>query len=196
MKSVSQISTSLFALLFLNCLTANAQQRDPADGSPRIDPRPANAPFLPTDPLIALYRITGITDNGGAANTGVATSFHCFNGTATAQGLRFAIRGATGAVVKLTPTLTVNASATFTASTHPTVVFQDAGAASNLATGFIGQGTAIISGTDKNIWCTAMIMDAAAAKSHRRRVAYGSVQRVTRRPGIRSGRAAAAMARN
>jgi hypothetical protein len=160
MKSLTL--TSVAAVLFIGVVSSQAQPLDPADGSPRTDPKSAIAP-LATGPLQVIYRVTGLTDNGGAANAGVATSFHCYNGGAVPENISFSIRSAAGPVIRVTPAITVASGATFTASTHPTVIFQDAGATQNLATGFIGQGTATIRATNTTVFCTAMIIDAAAA---------------------------------
>src|SRR5262249_32659688 len=93
------------------------------------------------DAELVLYRFPGVTDNGGAANTGVATSFHCtaFDTAAVDQTIRIVIRGSTG-VLLTNVAATIPHLNTVTFSTHPTIVFQDAGALQNLATGFVGQG--------------------------------------------------------
>jgi len=122
-----------------------------------------SGPAAVGDAELILYRFPGVTDNGGAANTGVATSFHCttFDTAAVDQTVRIVIRGSTG-VNLVNIAATVPHLNTVTFSTHPTVVFQDAGATQNLNTGFIGQGTAAIAATSINVICTAMIVDAAA----------------------------------
>ena len=131
----------------------------------------------------ALYLYMGVTDDGNAANTGVATSFHCSNfsgATATIQIVVIAQDGTTVVANKSTNTFTAGSTITF--STHPTMVFQDNSAVSNLATGFVGQGAAGILATSVNIACTAMILDAPpphqAASNY---IHYGSIPFPVRR---------------
>ena len=59
----------------------------------------APASAAQSDPEIIIYRFPGVTDNGGAPNTGVATSFHCTNFSGASETIRFATRAAGGAVL-------------------------------------------------------------------------------------------------
>ena len=67
-----------------------------------------------------LYRVSGVRDNGGADNTGVATSFHCTNFSGVFETIRFVIRGANATVLANTA-LGLNHLETGTMSTHPTL---------------------------------------------------------------------------
>jgi hypothetical protein len=116
-----------------------------------------------------VYLFIGVTDDGGVANAGVATSVHCANFSGATQTLTVVAVNSAGAPLNLGGTTNKSVSATVTAgqvitfSTHPTTIFQDAGTASNLQTGFVGQGAIGILSTSTNVACTAMIMDAASA---------------------------------
>jgi len=111
-----------------------------------------------------IYVVIGVTDNGGADNTGVATSFHCSNNGSTPANARVQVRSATGAVLPgAALTQTIPSGGTVTFSTHPTVVFQDASATQNLKTGFVGQGRAAIFSEFDTVVCAADLVDAAAA---------------------------------
>jgi hypothetical protein len=39
-----------------------------------------------SDPEVIIYRFPGVLDNGGASNTGLATSFHCKQSPESADG--------------------------------------------------------------------------------------------------------------
>jgi hypothetical protein len=111
-----------------------------------------------TDPMVGIYRFTGVRDNGGAAGTGTATSFHCTNFSGATESLRIQIRQFTGVVVK-DATYNIGHNVTYTMSTHDTVAFaEDA----FLATGLVNQGSARIWATSPMIVCTASSIDAAA----------------------------------
>jgi len=47
-----------------------------------------------SDPEVIIYRFPGVLDNGGASNTGLATSFHCTNFSGAAENIRFVTRAA------------------------------------------------------------------------------------------------------
>ena len=122
-------------------------------------PRQANAPFAITSPLKTIYRVSGLRDNGGGAELGVAASFHCTNFSAVPERIKFLIRD-DDSTVRANVNFDLTAFRTWTASTHFTGVFaEDA----SLATGILNQGSAIIQSTSPNVHCSAMIVDAAAA---------------------------------
>jgi len=81
---------------------------------------PTQAPGGFGDAEEILYRVSGVRDNGGADNTGVATSFHCTNFSGVFETIRFVIRGANATVLANTA-LGLNHLETGTMSTHPTL---------------------------------------------------------------------------
>jgi hypothetical protein len=99
-----------------------------------------------------------VTDNGGAANQGVATVFHCTNFSGVTEIIRFVTRGQAGALLSNAP-FSVPHLVTVTASTHGTALFADIGLG---GTGLVQQGTTAIAATSVNVICTAMIVDAAS----------------------------------
>jgi hypothetical protein len=107
--------------------------------------------------LIALYRISGVTDNG-ADQSGVATTILCTNWNPVAEAIQITFRSHTGAVLFASPKFPVAARATFTLSTHGTRLFTE----NFFPTGTINQGSAVVLGTSPQISCSAMIVDAAA----------------------------------
>jgi hypothetical protein len=127
---------------------------------------------LPTPPSVQLnavggelinrYRISGVRDNGGAINTGVATSFHCTNWSTVSENIRIIVRNFDASVTS-NNTFVVLSGRTHTASTHGTVAFNED---AFLSTGtVIEQGFALISSTSDRIVCSAMIVDAANASA-------------------------------
>src|SRR5688572_26541600 len=94
-----------------------------------------------TDPMRNIYRVSGVRDNGGGVNSGVATSFHCTNFGPVTEKIKFIVRDKHGSVVG-GRTVNVDSNETFTASTHHTLVFvEDAVFVSLLV---INQGSAVI----------------------------------------------------
>ena len=117
----------------------------------------AGAPLAITDPLKLIYRVSGVADNGGGANAGVATAFHCTNFSQVTETISFVVRNFDG-TKKADQSFALASLATGTASTHITALFVDG----PLATGLINQGSAQIQSTSLQVHCSAMIVDAAA----------------------------------
>jgi hypothetical protein len=112
-----------------------------------------------TDPMVGIYRFTGVRDTGGAGLTGTATSFHCTNFSGSTESLRIQIRQFTGVVVK-DATYNIGHNVTYTMSTHDTAAFAED---QFLATGLVNQGMARIWATSPMVVCTASSIDAAAS---------------------------------
>lgn len=146
----------LLGLAFVGfAFPADALDRAQMPNSTRLE-----RPEATTDPLKGIYRVSGVRDNGGAINTGVATSFHCTNFSTVTENIRYLILNFNGIVVA-DVTATVASFRTHTASTHGTVMFNED---AFLSTGtVIEQGFAIIQATSPKVFCSAMIIDAAAA---------------------------------
>ncbi len=112
------------------------------------------------DAEIILYRFTGVTDNGGAMNTGVATSFHCTNFSGVIETFRIVVRD-TGAGVVANFAINIPHLLTFTFTTHQTNLFASE---QPVSPGFVvSAGTAAIAATSVFVVCSAMIVDAASA---------------------------------
>jgi hypothetical protein len=115
------------------------------------------------DADILIYRVSGVTDDGGADNTGVATALHCTNSSGVQQSVNVSFKFATGAPVNGFGAA-LKAGETRTWATHPSVLFEETG-------GFGGgvaihQGSAAISASSDRIHCSAMVIDAGASVPH------------------------------
>jgi len=143
-----------FALAAILTTSAQGQQvsRDRA--------RPGVAPQALSDPQTIVYRTSGVRDNGGAINTGVATSFHCTNYGNVSELVRIKIFNFNGTNVS-DNTFTVPSKRTHTASTHGTVAFNEDAFLS--AGTLVEQGHAAIFATSTKVGCSAMILDASVA---------------------------------
>ena len=110
------------------------------------------------DPLQRLYRVSGVRDDGGASGNGQATSFHCTNVSGGNETLVIRVRDFNGDQVA-DRSIRIRANRTRTLSTHFTrLFFEDA----VLSPGeVINQGSAEILATSIEIFCSAMIVDAA-----------------------------------
>jgi hypothetical protein len=151
MKSIT-LSIVAFAL-FAASLPAQAQRAYPEGAAPA-------APLAVGDPLVRLYRISGVRDNGAGSELGVATSFHCTSASTVDETLRIVIRNFDGTVVG-SRTITHHPQDTATFSTHFTRIFTED---FQLSRGvIINQGSAEISATSTDIFCSAMIVNAASS---------------------------------
>jgi hypothetical protein len=103
------------------------------------------------------YFVSGVADDGGGNNVGMATSFPCTNLDRATQTISFVVHASDGAVVGR-GSAAVAPKQTITASTHRTLLFVDDVI---LATGGVLQGYATISATSPNLVCSAMIFDAS-----------------------------------
>ncbi len=124
------------------------------------DTQEAVEPSTTTDPLLGIYGASGLRDSGGTSATGVATSFHCTNKRAVSEKLVIQLRNCNGAAIT-TQEFTLGSYRTFTMSTHATAAFSED---SILSAGrIINQRFAKIWSTTPNVFCSAMVIDAAAA---------------------------------
>jgi hypothetical protein len=123
-----------------------------------VQPAPASAAI--TDPEVIIYRFPGVRDNGGADNTGVATSFHCTNFSGGTENIRFVTRDLDG-TLKSNHLVQFVHLATITVSTHATNAYNESGG--SMSTGTVAQGTTAIAATSINITCTAETIDASNA---------------------------------
>jgi hypothetical protein len=119
----------------------------------------APAPAAQSDPEVILYRFPGVRDNGGAANTGVATSFSCTNFSGATENIRFVTRDFDG-FFRTNVTFFMNHLDTATVSTHQTNAYVEI---ITLDTGAIARGSTAIAATSINIVCTGMVIDASTA---------------------------------
>jgi hypothetical protein len=113
-----------------------------------------------TDPLVLIYRVTGVLDSGDVANTGTATVFFCTNFGNGRQTVRISLRLENpGAPINTSFSLDPGETKTF--ATHATIVYSENGA---LAPGqAFEQGSAIIYATSLNVHCSAAQVDASTA---------------------------------
>ena len=106
--------------------------------------------------LTTIYVGSGVTDDGGADNAGVATSFLCSNVSGITASMRVLVLNSAGSVEASQTLNNFQHGTAIAVSTHPTTIFPDL----NLATGpFFG--TVNIEATQSAIFCSAVIVDAA-----------------------------------
>jgi hypothetical protein len=142
--------TILFVSIAALSSTANAGERAKKLATP-LDPRAV------TDPLLLIYRVPGVRDDGGGFDAGTATTFHCSNFSNVSEKLAFQIRQSNGPVIK-DVAFNVPAFGTFTVSTHFTAAYPDDGV---LGTGVVQQGSASIRSTTTLMICSAMTINAS-----------------------------------
>jgi hypothetical protein len=104
------------------------------------------------------YFISGVVDDAGGNNVGVATSFPCTNLDRATQTISFVVHQADGTVIGR-GSAAVASKHTTTASTHRTSFLSDD---VDLDTVAVFQGYAVISSTSPNLTCSAMIVDASS----------------------------------
>jgi len=146
----------LFRALAMASFVAGLPAAEIAQAQPRAEGQAQQARAFPN--LTTIYRIAGVTDNGGATNVGVATVVHCTNFKASTAQVQFVVRGWDGAVLA-NPAFNIPARATFTASTHATFLFDESGFLLTTAT-VIRQGSMIIKATTPKVHCSAVVVDA------------------------------------
>jgi hypothetical protein len=107
--------------------------------------------------LRTIYVASGVTDDGGIINNGIATTVHCTNLSGKTATVRVAFYGATGTQIG-SNTATIAHLVTRTISTHSVIYFNELA----LDTGAINQGVLNIGSTESGVFCSAMIVTAAA----------------------------------
>jgi hypothetical protein len=119
--------------------------------------QPATAITFPS--LTTIYIISGVKDDGGALNSGIATSVHCTNVSGVDAVIRLLALDRDGTIAG-TVSLNLLHGQTRTESTHLTAAFNDGQFA---AGDVIDQGAINVEATQSGIFCSAMIVDASAA---------------------------------
>jgi hypothetical protein len=111
-----------------------------------------------TDPEVIIYRVAGVSDSGGAGQTGHVTAFFCTNFSGVTETVRIVVRNSSGPILanQAAPIPHLN---TASVTTRLTVVY----GSFPLNTGSISQGTAAIAATSTNVTCTVLQVDAAAS---------------------------------
>jgi hypothetical protein len=147
---MKSISASIVAVgLLAAILPAQAQRSHPEGAAPE--------PKAVGDPLQRIYRLSGVSDNGGAPERGRATSFHCTSGSTVNETLVIRVRDFDGDIVGAR-SIIIAPNRTRTLSTHFTrMFFEDATLSPGEA---INQGSAEILATSVQVFCSAMIVDA------------------------------------
>ena len=107
--------------------------------------------------LTTIYIGSGVKDDGGGQDAGVATLFNCSNVSGVSASVRFLVLNPVGQVLA-SKTYTPSHGSTLSVATHATVLFSD----DNLATFGVSQGVVNIESTQSGVFCTAMIVDAAS----------------------------------
>ena len=118
---------------------------------------PSPSTTFPT--LTTIYVASGVFDDGGGINAGVATSVHCSNVSGQNAQVRILLLHSDGDVAGgLTTTLPHGFSQTF--STHETSFINE----TTTGVGFV-QGVLNVESTQSAVFCSAMIVDAAAPQN-------------------------------
>lgn len=120
---------------------------------------PAPSPYATTDPLLVIYRVSGVFDSGDSDGAGIATIFHCSNTSSVQEKLQIQVRQFNGTVLA-TKDFFMGANRTLTLVTHAGSFFGTDGYLT--PTIKVDQGFARISSTARGTYCSAMIIDAAA----------------------------------
>ena len=130
-------------------------------------PSQVTLPNATTDPLIPIYRTSGVRDDGQDLNLGVATVIHCTNLSSVTETLKIILRQWNGSVLS-TQTFSIPATHTFTIATHGTALYDEdaimfgTGSFPVLPVQTIDQGNFTISSTTTNMYCSVMMVDAAS----------------------------------
>ena len=119
--------------------------------------QPAAAVTFPT--LTTIYVGSGVTDNGGGENMGIATTFICTNVSGVTTTIRFLVLSSSGASLGFSTFPSVPHGGTVTLATHATSTFNE----SQLPTGPVAQGAVNIESLQSGVFCTAFIVDGADA---------------------------------
>jgi hypothetical protein len=108
--------------------------------------------------LTTIYVGTGVRDNGGGDNSGLATAFHCSNVSGTNVQIRFLVLrddgSGAGAITRPVPH-----GGSITVSTHLTAFFIEDDVVSPSIV--IGRGVINIESTESAVFCQAYITEAA-----------------------------------
>ena len=149
------VMAAALAGLAIPAFLSQAQGAEP-DRPAAARPAPANVPF---GGLRTIYVASGVTDSGGADNTGVATSFHCTNVSGVTAQIRFMLLNFDGTIAAPPVTVNVFHGGTHTKSTHGAAQTEDL---PHLAPGVvINQGVINIESNQSSVFCSAMIVDAS-----------------------------------
>jgi hypothetical protein len=123
--------------------------------------QPAAATTFPA--LTTIYVATGVKDTGGVSNAGAATAIQCSNVSGVTTSIRFLLLDASGAVIAFNTAENVAHGATVERSTHSTVAYTNETFLLGSAGATISSGVLNIESTQSGVFCTAAIIDAAAA---------------------------------
>jgi hypothetical protein len=141
------------AAAIASILPANAQER--ATRGVLFPPTTS-----PTDPILLIYRASGVRDDGSGPSAGVATVFLCTNLSSANELLTVLVRNFDGTLLA-SSTVGIGSAQTYTMSTHGIVAFFSD---QNLATGLVDQGYVAIGSTTTEMTCSVLIVDAANSK--------------------------------
>ena len=111
--------------------------------------------------LTTIHVGTGVQDSGTGPNTAIATVFQCSNVSGRAAVLRFLVLEKDSTFIG-SDTVNVPHGGSTRVGTRPTTVFVEDEAIVSPGTPII-RGTINIESTESGVFCTAMIVDAAAA---------------------------------
>ena len=103
-----------------------------------------------------IYLGSGVYDDGGGENAGIATSIQCSNVSGQATLVRVVFLDINGAVRGLAVLFNLAHGDQFAASTHLTVLIE-----TNAGTGAM-QGTVNIESRQSGVFCTAAVINAAS----------------------------------
>ena len=120
--------------------------------------QPASAITFPS--LTTIYVVTGVTDSGSAANTGLATALVCSNVSGVTTQIRFLVLNEIGSVLQSVIVFSVPHGATIQVSTHGVALFDNE--TSIIPGTLLNSGVVNIESLQSAVFCTAHILDASS----------------------------------
>ena len=148
---MNKLSVAFAAVIVAAVVPAHSAPQTPLN-------RATPTPSIAFSSLTSIYFASGVLDSGHPANEGNATVVHCSNISGVSTQLRLLFFSPTGVILGNHVVTLLNVH-TYTASTHGVNVFGDTA----VNTGPIVQGLLAVQTTQSAVFCTAMVVDAAAA---------------------------------
>jgi hypothetical protein len=151
----AEMKTKIACLALLTGLTAALPvwAEDRAARTPEMEIQAVG-----TYPIV--YNVTGLRDDGGAGNAGIATTFHCTNPSPFLANVQIVIYNFDG-TLKVNRAFQVDTRHTYTASTHSTVLYDEDAI---LNSGVLNQGYGQIRSDNANLLCAGEVVDASPNK--------------------------------
>ena len=119
--------------------------------------QPAAATTFPS--LTTIYVVSGVLDNGGDSDTGLATTIVCSNVSGVTTNIRLLLLNSAGAVLATENRINVVHGATIQQSTHHTALYDNE---ESFDSGTVNAGVINIESLQSGVFCTAHVVDASS----------------------------------